>query len=162
MQKQYWFLNSKPITITLLIFIALIGIGLELINARTLPVKQNSISTIPEETQIEGNKEDLVSFSITPGQEVSGKVHATGMLSGGYFFEANVPISVLDEQKNVIFMVPGTGAEWMTSKPVSFSVDFDFSKAPKGKGYIKITQDDPSGGESGLPIRSVLIPIVIK
>ena len=115
------------------------------------------------EVQIEGNKEDLVSFSIKPGQEVSGIMKATGVLSGGYFFEANVPVTILDEQKKIILQTYGMGTtDWMTAGPVSFYTDLDFTNLPKGKAYIEIKQDDPSGGESGMKIRSILIPIVIK
>ncbi len=116
-------------------------------------------------TQIEGNKEDLISFSIKPGQEVSGKMKVTGSLKGAYFFEGNLPITILDTNKNPTSYGPGHGTattEWMTSGPVSFSADFDFSKMPKGKAYLKIQQDDPSGGESGKPIKQIFIPIIIK
>lgn len=115
--------------------------------------------------QVEGNKEDLVSFSIKPGQEVSGIVKATGVLSGGYFFEGNLPVSILDENKKLTSYGPGHGqaiTDSWTAGPVSFNIDFDFTKIPKGKYYIKLTQDDPSGGESGIPVSSILIPITVK
>lgn len=116
-------------------------------------------------SQVEGNKEDLVSFSIKPGQEVSGAMKATGILSGGYFFEGNLPVAILDANKNITKYGPGHGqatTDWMTAGPVSFEIDFDFSKMPKGKAYIKMTQDDPSGGENGFVPGFVIVPIVIK
>ena len=115
--------------------------------------------------QIEGNKEDLVSFSIKPGQEVSGKMKVTGVLQGGYFFEGNLPVSILDADKVITKYGPGHGqatTDWMTSGPVSFEVNFDFSVIPKGKAYIKLTQDDPSGGANGFIPAYIIIPIVIK
>ncbi len=122
-------------------------------------------NTIVTKTEIEGSKEDLVSFSIAPGQEVSGIMKITGVLSGGYFFEGNLPVSILDENKNLTSYGPGHGqatTDWMTKGEVSFAIDFDFNKIPKGNYYIKLMQDDPSGGESGKPIKSILIPIIIK
>jgi hypothetical protein len=164
-KQKYWFFGSKLNTALLLILIILMVIALRWMyqeREKYLPNAQIQSSTNLE-PQIEGNKEDLVSFSIKPGQEVSGKVHMTGTLSGGYFFEANVPIAIVDADKKLIFQWHGQGTtDWMTSGPVSFYTDFDFTKMPKGKAYIKITQDDPSGGESGRPIRSIFIPIVIK
>ena len=164
------FFDSKLNTILLLILIILMIIALRWMFANKstyLPgMTQSNTSylqngkTVP---QIEGNKDDLILFSIEPGQEVSGKVHATGELGNSYFFEANVPIAILDGQKNLILQSHGQGTtDWMTNGPVSFYTDLDFSNLPKGKAYIKITQDDPSGGESGLKIHSILIPIVIK
>jgi len=114
--------------------------------------------------QVEGNKEDLVSFSIKPGQEVSGKMTATGSV-GGYYFEGSFPITILDANKNTTAYGPGFAtatSDWMTNKPVPFTANFDFSVMPKGNYYIKLMQDDPSGGESGLPVRFVIIPIVVK
>lgn len=115
--------------------------------------------------QIEGNKEDLVSFSIKPGQEVSGKMKVTGTIKGGYFFEGNLPMIILDVNKNITMYGPGHATattDWMTAGPVSFETEVDFSIIPKGDAYIKIIQDDPSGGESGLIVRSIIIPIIIK
>ncbi len=113
------------------------------------------------EVQIEGNKEDLVSFSINPGQEVSGIVKTAGVIKGGYFFEANILTNILDSNKKLLKAGHGTATtDWMTSEPVTFTTNLDFTNLPKGKGYIEIHNDNASG----LPEndKSVLIPIVIK
>ncbi len=117
--------------------------------------------------QVEGNKDDLVSFSIKPGQEVSGVMKVTGVLSGGYFFEGNLPISILDENKNLTSYGQSSGmatTDWMTAGPVSFSIDFDFNKIPKGNYYIQLMQDDPrdDSERGGYQVKKVLIPIVVK
>ncbi len=122
---------------------------------------------LPLSQGISGNKEDLVSFSIKPGQEVSGIIKATGILSGGYFFEGNLPISILDQNKNVTSYGPGHGqatTDWMTTGPVSFSVGFDFSNIPKGLHYIQITKDDPSEHplRGRTPAKQIFIPIIVK
>lgn len=122
---------------------------------------EQSAQTFP----MEGNIEDLVSFSINPGQEVSGKMSVDGIIKGAYFFEANILVSILDANKNITSYGPGYAnatTDWMTSGPVSFSFDIDFNTVPKGKYYIKLMQDDPSGGESGKPIKFVTIPIIVK
>ncbi len=117
--------------------------------------------------QIEGNKEDLVSFSIKPGQEVTGKVKVTGVMKGGYFFEGNILVSILDANKKVTSYGPGYAnatTDWMTTGNVSFSVDFDFSKIPAGNYYIRLIQDDPrdESERAGYIVKYVLIPIVVK
>jgi hypothetical protein len=111
--------------------------------------------------QVEGNKNDLGSFSIKPGQEVSGKMTATGILSGGYFFEANVGVRILDANKKVLKNGYGMAtADWMTAGPIPFTTTIDFTGLPKGKAYVEIRADNPSG----LPEydMSIFIPIVIK
>jgi len=117
--------------------------------------------------QIEGVKENLVSFSIKPGQKVSGLVHVVGSLKGNYFFEGSLPITILDANKKKTSYGPGYAkvtSDWMTSGPVSFSFDIDFTNVPKGKTYIEIKKDDPRDeSEKGdTPPTEIFIPIMIK
>ncbi len=118
--------------------------------------------------QVEGNKEDLVSFSIKPGQEVSGKVSFTGSIKGGYFFEGNFGLGVLDANKKDMKVqydvTKQATSDWMTASPVSFTGTIDFTNLPKGKAYIAITEDDPRDAfERGDDkIKQVFIPIIVK
>jgi hypothetical protein len=168
-KQKYWFFGSKLNTFLLLILIILMAVALKwMYQYQTLYFSYGKLDANPSgllNSKLEGDVKDLIYFSIFPGQEVSGKVSTTGILQGGYFFEGNLPVAILDANKNVTKYGPGYGqatGEWMTKGPVGFAIDFDFSTIPKGKAYIKITQDDPSGEESGRLIRSVLIPVVIK
>ncbi len=137
---------------------------------QTPPIVDTSMPPIGNKDLILGNKDDLVSFSITPGQEVSGKINITGSIKGGYFFEGEIGISVLGVNKKAISGIPygpgyGTATgEWMTAGPVSLAFDLDFTNLPKGKAYIAITENDPSdASERGnTPIKQILIPIVIR
>lgn len=155
--------NNSKLNTTLLVFlIILVGIGMWMMYQKKAEenkvVEQNT-------TVVLGSPEDLVSFSISAGQKVSGRVHATGVIQGGYFFEGNLPIAILDLNKKPTSYGPGHGqstTDWMTGGPVSFEADFDFSAVPNGSYYIRLMQDDPSGGEGGRPIRFVLIPIVVE
>ncbi|MBU0612088.1 Gmad2 immunoglobulin-like domain-containing protein [Patescibacteria group bacterium] len=108
-----------------------------------------------------GNKDDLVSFSINAGSLVSGFMPINGVVQGGYFFEGNIIVRVLDANKNVLKTAYGTATtEWMTTGPVSFHTTLDFSGLPAGPGYIEIHNDNASG----LPEndRLILIPVVIQ
>ncbi len=111
--------------------------------------------------QIEGNKEDLVSFSIKPGQEVSGKVNINGIIKGAYFFEANADVYIMDANKNILRTTYITGlGDWMTSGPVPFTGVLDFTGLPKGSGFITI--QTVKGEDSALIKQQIFIPIVIK
>jgi len=108
-----------------------------------------------------GNKNDLVSFSIPVGSTVSGTQTATGTVTGGYFFEGNIIIRILDGSKNILRTTHGTATtDWMTSGPVSFTTNLDFTGITTGPGYIEIHNDNASG----LPAndKSILVPIVIQ
>lgn len=124
--------------------------------------KDNLDSTNAEvNRKILGNEDDLVFFSILPGDKVSGLVKFTGSVKNAYFFEANIGINVLDANKKLIKSGHGTAkGEWMTSLPVSFDTSIDFSDVPKGLAYIEIHNDNASG----LPEKdkSILIPVMVE
>lgn len=123
------------------------------------PINIDGSSNIKKE--ILGNKEDLVDFSVKAGGIVSGLLHLSGSVKNGYFFEANVEISLLDSNQNIMNQGYGTAkSEWMTSGPVSFVATID-ATGLEGEGYIMIREDDPSGGEGG-PVKKILIPVVFK
>jgi hypothetical protein len=111
--------------------------------------------------EILGNKEDLISFSVKPGDTVSKILSLIGSVQGYYYSEGNILIKLLDENQNILKEGNGTATtEWMTSDPVSFTATID-STGLDGKGYILIQNDDPSGGEGG-PAKKIFIPVVFK
>lgn len=149
--------SNKSIIVLLVVVLAVIAY-LAYVNIKKTP----SVNT-PTQSQVLGNKDDLVSFSIVPGAEVSGQMHVTGSVKGGYFFENNIVITILDGNKQKTNYGPGHAngtSDWMTAEPVSFGFDIDWSTAQKGPAYIEIHNDNASG----LPEndKSILIPIVIK
>ena len=108
-----------------------------------------------------GNKNDLVSFSIPVGSIVTGVVQANGSVRGGYFFEGNIIVRILDSSKSVLRTTYGTATSaWMTIDPVTFNTTIDFTGLVAGPGYIELHNDNASG----LPEndKSILIPVVIQ
>jgi hypothetical protein len=122
------------------------------------------VNPLPEDViqrEILGNKDDLISFSILPNGKVYGVMTFQGSIKDAYFFEANILINILDADKNVLKASNATAmTDWMTSEPVSFEGDIDFTGLPKGLAYIEIHNDNASG----LPEndKSILIPVVIE
>ncbi|OGI88414.1 hypothetical protein A2995_00965 [Candidatus Nomurabacteria bacterium RIFCSPLOWO2_01_FULL_33_24] len=122
--------------------------------------------TVNEKDNLEilGNKEDLVSFSISPGQEMSGVQKITGVIKGAYFFEGEMSFGIKGQTIIKTMSEPHGFAtattDWMTGDPVSFETTIDFSNFSKGPAYIEIHNDNASG----LPEynKSILIPIIIE
>lgn len=154
--------NIKIIVYILLILIVIfLGFKFGPFNSNT----NNEVSDVPNEEitypAIEGNAKDLVSFSLDPGQEVGGVMAVSGAVQGGYFFEANIILNILNEDKKVLRTTNGNAkTEWMTSEPVGFDAVLDFSGLRNGLGFIEIHNDNASG----LPEndKSILIPIIIN
>jgi hypothetical protein len=112
-------------------------------------------------SEIIGNKDDLVHFSILPDSKLSGVVSYVGSIKGGYFFEGNILIGIADINKNIILQnYANATSEWMTADPVTFSGTIDLSNLPKGSAFIEIHNDNASG----LPEhdKKILIPIIIE
>jgi hypothetical protein len=117
---------------------------------------------ILDKGKIEGNKDDLVSFSILPDTRVSGILSYRGSIKGAYFFEGNILINILDLDKKVLKASNGIAkSDWMTVDEVDFEGNIDFSNLPKGPAYFEIKNDNPGAPDEGVTKR-VLIPIIIE
>jgi len=169
------FFGSKLNSILLLVLIILMIIALcVMFNDKekylgAIPKQAPVISTeqepIPAEikNQILGNKDDLVSFSIWPNTKVSGVLSYRGVIKGAYFSEGSFLVKILDINKKVLKTSNAISkSEWMTVGPVNFEGNIDFTDLTKGPAYFGLFQDDPSDGESGRPIKNILIPIIIQ
>jgi len=159
--KQNEFFGSKLNTVLLLILIVLmvVAIIIMLQNKKLYLYPLNQGEQV--NYQIYGNKGDLVSFSITPGQKVSGVVKFTGVLKGGYFFEGSkIPVNVVSLDQTILKTGFGTPTSDWTKDPVSFGGTIDFTSLPKGVVDIKIMNDNASGLKKN--DKNILIPIIIE
>ena len=125
--------------------------------------KDNDVKPLPKPVGISvlGRKDDLVSSSVKAGDAVSGKQKFSAVVKGGYFFEANILVNILDANKNILKKGNAQASgEWMTAEPVGFETELDFTGLPKGPGYIEIHNDNPSDMREN--DKQILIPIIIK
>ena len=167
------FFGSKLNSVLLLVLIVLVSgaIYIMLQNKETyLSVfqKQASVTTIDKTQEpmttkegILGNKDDLISFSVVPFTKVHGILSYRGVIKGGYFFEGNILINIIDLNKKVLKASNAVATtEWTTASPVDFEGNIDFSKLPKGPAYIQIHNDNASGLSQY--DKFVSVPIIIE
>lgn len=146
-------MNKKPINtiILLVILVAFVIAGIYIgMNKKSEP-KLPDTNPGPDAllSKIEGNTEDLVSFSVLPETKITEPLVANGGLKNAWFFEANAVGRLLDANKNIIKSFPiSATTDWMTIETVFFTVTIDPSGMPAGKGYIRIENDNPSGDPS--------------
>ncbi len=177
MQNKFWFFGSKLNTVLLLVLIILMVVAIKImlrnekeyfgalgikVNTEQTPVNviDKTQEPIPKENLL-GNKDDLISFSIWPNTKVHGILSYRGVIKGGYFFEANILINILDLNKKVLKRSNGiTKSDWMTAKPIPFEGNIDFTNLPKGPAYFEIKNDNPSDNRE--LDKSILIPIIIQ
>jgi hypothetical protein len=121
---------------------------------------KNTELGITSDTKIEGNAQDLVSFSVKPGDIVSGVFNFEGVVKGAYFFEGNIGINILDANKKVLKQgYAMSTTDWMTTEAVSFSGSIDLTGLPSGSGFIEIAKDNPSDMRE--LDKFIYIPVVI-
>ena len=117
---------------------------------------------IVQDFEILGNKYDLLQFSILPGTKVpKGILSYRGSIKGGWFFEANILINILDANKQVLKASNAVATtDWMTADPVEFEGNIDFTGLPAGPAYFEIHNDNASG----LPENDkfIQIPIILQ
>ncbi len=171
---QNKFFGSKLNSILLLILIVLMIVAIHFIlenKEMYLGVfqKQTPVLNVVDKTQplletkdgILGNKDDLISFSISPYTKTHGVISYRGVIKGGYFFEGNILVGIVDANKKTLLQSNAVATtDWATIAPVSFEGNIDFTSLPKGPAYIQIHNDNASG----LPANDkfVLIPIIIN
>jgi len=162
--------KTKLVTFIIIFAVILIGAIFFYLGQHREPTNQINVNNNPQENintteeklpEILGNKDDLVSFSVVSGSTISGKMAVSGIVKNAYFFEGNILLNVLDQNKNVLKTGHGSAiTDWMTSGPVSFQGIIDTLGLPTGAAYIEIRNDNPSGMPENN--KSILIPVVIQ
>lgn len=147
--------------VTFLVLVLLVVLLAQKKEAPIVDLEENN-PELQYQNQIEGNWQDLVNFSVLPNTRLSGVVAFDGEVKGGYFFEGNILINILDTDKNVLKAGNATAtSDWMTAEPVAFAGEIDLTGLPLGTAYLEIRNDNPAGPEEGVN-KNILIPIVIE
>lgn len=77
---------------------------------------------------------------IVSPQELSGRAR------GSWFFEANMPVTLIDENKKILAKAPlQAQGEWMTADFVPFAGSIIFEKPATKSGILIFENDNPSG-----------------
>lgn len=162
--------KSKIITILILVAVVIIAVYFYYQGQNRKPTNQINITNQnqTENTEVEkipeilGNKADLISCSVKPGSTISGNLVFNGIVKNAYFFEGNIVINILDQNKTVLKTSHGNAVtDWMTSGPVSFTGSIDLAGLPAGVAYFEIHNDNPGWPDEGFD-KSILIPVVIN
>ena len=94
-----------------------------------------------------------------PNQKIESPLLLTGVARGNWFFEANFPIYLYDDNGNNLgFAIATAKSDWMTTEFVPFEARLDFEEPTTRTGKLILRKDNPSGlpqydDELYLPIR---------
>lgn len=92
-------------------------------------------------------KNDLIRINNPrPGQSIISPLEISGEARGHWFFEADFPIRIFDEDgKELGSAIATAESEWMTEDFVSFTSLLEFSLPNTKKGNLMLEKDNPSG-----------------
>jgi len=80
------------------------------------------------------------------GALITSPLVVSGTAPGTWFFEASLPVNVLDEAGMVVAAGPAHALDdWMTTGPVRFTTTLTFTPPATTTGYLVIKNDNPSG-----------------
>lgn len=81
-----------------------------------------------------------------PNEFLESPILIEGEARGFWFFEADFPVKIFDENDNLIGGAIATAQkEWMTEDFVPFLAELIFERPITKKGYIILEKDNPSG-----------------
>lgn len=115
------------------------------------PAPSSSPATSNEDISI------IVSFP-EPNQTISSPLAVSGIARGGWFFEAEFPIKLLDGQGQTLgTAIARAQDDWMTENFVPFKAELIFPKT-SGQGALILEKSNPSdlpenAGEFSVPVR---------
>jgi len=133
------------------------------VKADIIFVRGNEIASflvLPEEASPSKSVTEVRLSFPEPGAIISSPLEILGEARGNWFFEANIPVSLVDEYGNVIASVGGQAQlDWMTEDFVPFKAVLEFA-TEVGRGELVIAKDNPSGlSENDASVR---IPVRFK
>src|SRR5512133_1992439 len=105
MDNKYYFFGSKLNTVLLFVLIVLMIFALRIMREEPEKYFPEFTGNKAEDTAsygVLGNKDDLIFLTILPNTKVHGILSYRGQVKGGYFFEGNILINILDVNKKVI------------------------------------------------------------
>ena len=79
-------------------------------------------------------------------QIVTSPLNIRGDALGTWFFEANMPVKLVDSEGKVLAQVGAMAVgEWMTTDYVPFTAKLEFTTPTANAGYLIFEKDNPSG-----------------
>lgn len=92
-----------------------------------------------------GNK-DISVFSPRKYESIESPYRVMGIAKGNWFFEADFPIKLFDEEDNLLSVSLATAlSDWMTEDFVPFMSEINFEKPKTENGYLLFQKDNPTG-----------------
>jgi len=112
-----------------------------LIASVAIPVSTATPSTISEST----TSPEIIITSPAADSLINSPLTVSGQAKGNWFFEASLPVRLIDSDNQIIVAHYGTAqSDWMTEELVPFQATLNFTTTATS-GYLVVSKDNPSG-----------------
>lgn len=136
-----------PLLIATSILLFFVGIAVYIFGylTPTYETPGSIVSQIPAEN-LNTPIESVIIATPQPSSVVSSPLTVQGQATGTWFFEAALPIQIVDGNEKVVGKgVASAQADWMTENLVPFAGSIKFSTPNTPTGWIIIKKNNPSG-----------------
>ncbi len=142
-----------PLLISISILLLFVGIAVYIFGYLTPTYETPGSIVSPNST------EKVIVASPQAGVIITSPVVIQGQATGTWFFEAALPVQILDGNNAVVGRgVASAQADWMTEQLVPFAGTLEFTKPNTPTGWLVIKANNPSGlpehnNEFRIPVR---------
>lgn len=107
--------------------------------------------------------DELIVVNDLPAEAtISSPYTVAGKARGTWFFENSFPVTLTDENGNVLAETYGSSSEnWMTADFIPFDAKLEFDAPAGTRAILELMLDNPGSPDEGLD-RAVRIPVVIE
>ena len=122
------------------------------------PKKANAPAEISPSPTTPSIGDEIKVYSPKPSDVVTSPLKLTGKARGSWFFEASMPATLRDADKNIIAGATlSAKGEWTTSEFVEFEGEMTFEARVADTGFLVFENDNPSGLAENR--KSYMIPV---
>jgi len=153
--------------IVVVVIVLIVGYSIyQLYPSEPAPIPQEEELQKPEEetnqTYTGLDKIDLIRVeNPEPYQTINSPLVIKGEARGYWFFEADFPVKLLDEEENLIALQIATAqSDWMTEDFVPFEAVLEFETPAAERGFLVFEKDNPSGLQENAD--ELRIPVVFE
>ncbi len=136
---------TQRLTLVGLLLLLAVGAGLLVWSSLPNPAHQQP-NTPPTGNQPPTNPAVVQVYEPVANALVTSPLVVSGQAPGTWFFEASLPVSLVDETGKELARAPARAQDdWMTTGPVRFSATLTFTPPATATGYLVVENDNPSG-----------------
>lgn len=145
--RRFINISNKGAVIKITSFEECVSVGYPVLESYPRQCRTPQGDLFIEDIGNELQKQDLIRVEYPrPNEKVESPIFIKGEARGSWYFEADFPIKIFDDNGFLLGMAPAQAfGEWMTEDFVPFETSFPFAVPSTQRGKLVLEKDNPSG-----------------